>query len=121
MGYFLTSGFAGGGRGLSSSGLWGFVPSPTCSHGDSDSKLLESGDFCESGRMTIWNYLPECLCKLKRLVNNAFTLLVISHFRVTLSGKSQWSTVVKNQLTVNGKSLRKGWPSKPEHSQHPLP
>lgn len=38
--HFFASSGLGLGRGLSSSGLLGFVPSPTCSQGDSDSKFL---------------------------------------------------------------------------------
>lgn len=38
--HFFSSAGGGGGKGLNSSGLRGSTPSPTCSQGDSDSKLL---------------------------------------------------------------------------------
>jgi hypothetical protein len=39
--YFFSSlAASGGGATLNSSGRFGLVPSPTCSHGESDSKLL---------------------------------------------------------------------------------
>jgi hypothetical protein len=44
--YFFSSLAAGGGGAtLNSSGRFGLVPSPTCSHGESDSKLLGQRQF----------------------------------------------------------------------------
>lgn len=39
--FFSSGGGGGGGTGLSSSGLFGTVPSPICSQGDNASKLLK--------------------------------------------------------------------------------
>lgn len=38
--FFSSAGGGGGGTGLNSSGLFGAVPSPTCSQGDKASKFL---------------------------------------------------------------------------------
>jgi hypothetical protein len=97
--YFLISSGFGGGRCLSSSGLRALVPSPFCSHGDRDSKLLSSTTMRLRGYSQTRGYVPERLGELKRFVNNTFTFLVITDFGVALKNISTIS--LETLLSVN--------------------
>lgn len=83
--FFSSGGGGGGGTGLSSSGLLGAVPSPTCSQGDKASKFLdrEGSAKVQAGGHEKTD-VPECLSELERLIDNPLSFLIVSYLRVTL-------------------------------------
>lgn len=64
--------------------------------------------------------IPEGLRQLQRLVYYALLLLIVPDFRVTLIGvdSDQAKIRLEGAHTVRGKSLRRGWPSKPKYEKH---
>lgn len=59
---------------------------------------------------------PEGLSELQRLVNHSLSLFVVSDFGIALRTNHfsvDSDSICGEWLTVKGKSLRRGWPSKP--------
>ena len=84
--FFCSAGGGGGGTCLSSSGLFGVVPSPICSHGDSASKFLLT-DKIRKDAYEGKSDMPKCLCELKGFVYDTLALLIIADFSVALQNQ----------------------------------
>lgn len=107
--HFLTSSVLGGGSGFKFSGRGALVPSPTCSQGESDSKLLVNISVGYALRR--YNTaIPEGLSELQRFVDNPFALFVVTEFGVSLASVNQFISQYRDgkDHTVSGKSLRRG-------------